>query len=337
MLRHSGNGKWSVRCPPGRDRTDRILCISDHVEPTESREDPRLDDEAYLRTIEQVITLFVWPEITRRLEANTLDPQYIAKVPSDGVSGELRFPGITLVLLEENKPVRVLFDGEAEADILCRVKLPANVGDEYCWNDMDVAGYRLSNLPPNSGYLLLLNQNGLVSMSFDFRYNCGLASEHLSMGQSFLTSAEDALARGDLRVCFENLFHSAEKLSKSILLTIPTGLRGKSEDEPLTFKSHAQIRELYERFGNDGDGQALLAELGKSRNPATYFTGPFDHTDAELAALVERTKQLRDRAKQWVPDRMNHPPERRWELSPSSVKNGGHGTDGEGNEPKGPS
>lgn len=260
--------------------------------------------------------MFVLPELRRRIEDGSLAPEFIKNHPTKDEPGHVVFPGITLVVLEETKPVQVLIDGEAGVEILSRVKLPAELGDELRWNDLEIAGFRLPSLPPNSGYILLLNQNGHIGLSFDFRYNAGFAKEHFVMGEAFLALAKDALQKGHPRVCFENLFHATEKLSKAILLTMPSGLRGSTDDQPMAFKTHKQVRELYRRLGDDGDGQALLADLAKDRNSATYFTGKFERTVAELQSLIHRAESLRDRTQKWVPDRESNPPERRWELPP---------------------
>lgn len=266
--------------------------------------------------IDQVITLFVLPELGRRIAEGVLAPEFVKSFPKEGEPGQVLFPALTLILLEEARPVRVMFDREAGCMIHSRVKLPVAIDSEHLWNDLEIAGYSLPNLPANSGYILLLNQNGQCWLDFDFRYNAAFAIEHLRMGETFLELARAALQLDQPRVCFENLFHATEKVSKAILLTIPSGLRGSNDDQPMAFKNHKEVRELYETFGGDVDGRALLAELGRGRNAATYFTGAFEHTVTELEALIVRAGRLCERARMRVPDRERDPPERRWRLPP---------------------
>lgn len=265
------------------------------------RDEMDFSEEASARAIDHVHRLFIVPEIEKRLSGGTLDPSMIESHPSDAEPGKVLMPQITLVILEEEKPERVLFDHEAQVLFDARIKTEQAEIGQVSLNEAELFGFELPIVGPNAGWILVLNRSGRLSMHFDFRRNRGFAKEHMGLGQSFLISAAHTYRKGDYRACIEMLFHASEKFAKAQLLLLPLELRGV-EEGTLRRKNHPEIRGLFEMIGQDPDGMKLIEDIAKLRNAATYFTKPFEPSQTKILDLLNRTKAMRQRILKRVPN-----------------------------------
>lgn len=248
--------------------------------------------------------LFLGPEIGRRLDNASLPEEYVARHATAEKHGVLKFPTVTLVVMEENEPDRVLFDGETEARFL--IPPPAE-SDTMSLVPAEIADFKLPSVGPNASWILLVNNSGARRAWVDFRRNRALAEAHVSLATSWLTVAEEWLDR-DMRVTAEALFVATEKLCKAYLLTMPGRWRAEKPNEILRKLDHGKLQESYGLLGQDKDGTKLYYQVAELRNTAGYFRRDFQHTRDELADFVGRAKALHERVICHVPEGIGQEP-----------------------------
>lgn len=253
------------------------------------------------RSVHQFLQLFTLSELGRRLDEGTLGPEFIGKKPDGDTPGQLLLPSITLVILEDGRPARVLLNSEANVQVLAKLKPGMEIGSIVPFNEFEIGGYQIDGLPQNAGWALMINQAGNVRMGFDFRRNGAFARQHLRQARGFLSCARMAAANGQPRVCIENLFHAVEKTCKAEMLTLPMGWRGPTDSEPLAKKQHDQLVALYKTVGQEKEAIDLLNRLNSLRGAATYYRRPFRLTGKRLNTLIGRAEALQTAVRKWIP------------------------------------
>src|SRR5690349_12884195 len=100
--------------------------------------------------VDQIMRIFVLPELQRRMDAGTIPTEMIAEQPDGDKPGMLLSPSVTLVLLEDERPARVLIDGEVPIEVLAKSPRAMGLGDTTRINDVEVLDFRFTELPPNA-------------------------------------------------------------------------------------------------------------------------------------------------------------------------------------------
>ena len=198
------------------------------------------DDETKQRVFQQVMDIFVTPEIERRRKEGTIkDGTLITKMQ---------------IVFNLDKGTRDIQKGEAvyETDI--------DAIEDIELTDEDV----------NCGHItLLLFKNNWI-ISFDFRYNKEKVREHIEASKEFYETATNSLENNRLRAFYENAFATAELSAKSILLLLPDKdiLNDKSS------KSHGKIKNKLNNWANLGNVKmefsTTLSKLRDLRDSARY-------------------------------------------------------------------
>lgn len=253
------------------------------------------------RSVHQFLQLFTLPEIGRRLDEGTLGPEFIGKHPDVAGPGQILLPSITLVVLEDGRPARVLLNAEANVQVLVRPQNGMGIGSVFRINELEIGGYRIDGLPPNAGWALMINQAGQVRMGFDFRRNGAFARQHLRQARGFLNGALHAAKGKQPRVAIECLFHAVEKTCKAEMLTLPLGLRATNSDDSLARKQHDELRSLYAKVGQEKQAIKLMDRLQGLRKRATYHLAPFSLSGKRLMSLIEEVGSLERAVRKWIP------------------------------------
>lgn len=253
------------------------------------------------RSAHQFLQLFTLPEISRRIDEGTLGTEFIGKHPDADGPGQILLPSITLVVLEDGRPARVLLNAEANVQVLARLQPGLGVGSVVPINELEIGGYLIDGLPPNAGWALMINQAGRVRMGFDFRRNGAFARQHLKQARGFVECARFAAQRKQLRVCVECLFHAVEKVCKAEMLTLPLGLRATTDNESLARKEHHDLRALYGRVGQEKQAARLMDRLQSLRRSATYHLSPFRLSGKRLRRLIADVEALQVAVRKWIP------------------------------------
>jgi uncharacterized protein (UPF0332 family) len=239
-----------------------------------------IDAEAQKRAFDQILTLFVLPEIDRRRAEG------VAIKPSDLFAAQVVFRAgeETIIRLNEEVSMRIKarWPGPRRSAIRAPVPL-SEIEDveqiESTANDTDAA--HISIVKIKDGWVL----------AFDFRYNKKTIKNIAKAAVEFLNAAEDALARGNWRPVVANLFTAVELLAKTELLLLGTSL-----DES---KKHEYWKGKYDLiFGKNypmSNDRGLYSKLFELRNDARYDMRAFTISKDEAKRLTSCAQEMLDR------------------------------------------
>ena len=214
------------------------------------------DEEMKQRLFQQVMDIFIIPEIERRRKEGSI---------KDGV------------LITKMQIVFSLDKGKNEVRLNEEVKAIANAKankpikkDEIVYEiDIDaIEKIELTDEDVNCGHItLLLFKNNWI-ISFDFRYNKERVKTHIEASKEFYESAINSLDNNRLRPFYENAFASAELSAKGVLLMLPDKkiLEGKNHKDRINkFENWAKLGNVKMEFST------TLSGLSELRDSARYL------------------------------------------------------------------
>jgi uncharacterized protein (UPF0332 family) len=227
------------------------------------------------RTFEQIMEIWITPEVIRRQEAGLISRPYDLK------AGQI-------ILHADGRPNEVRLNDEVRA--LGKVKLKDGLnkskGDPVYAHEIE--NYESFRLPddedPNCGHITIIRFGDQWSLAFDAIYNKGIAAKHLSAARQFIAAAQQALESNSLRVFVDTCFSAAELTAKAILLTSP--IPGESHK-----MTHGRIHARYNlqaKFGNvDASHKDALNRLATLRGSARYLNNELHITDDDARVLIK--------------------------------------------------
>ena len=215
-----------------------------------------IDEETKQRIFQQVMDIFIIPEIKRRRNIEETKPFVLSSAQ------------IVFSLKDGKNTTRLNEEVKAVANI--KLNTSKIKGEPVYDNEVDyVEGIQLTDEDVNCAHITLLLIKNSWIISFDFRYNKELAKEHLEASKDFYESAKSNLENNRIRPFFEDAFASAELSAKSILLLLPDKeiLEGKNhEDRIKKFSNWAEL-------GNVNiDFSTTLSKLKSLRSSARYLS-----------------------------------------------------------------
>jgi uncharacterized protein (UPF0332 family) len=212
------------------------------------------DDETKQRVFQQVIDIFVNPEIERRKKINKLHSDFkLEKIQ---------------VIFPPNKKPFVRFNNEVKAVIRCKVNKSIKKGDLVYDKDIDeIESIELAKGDLDYGHFTLLFFRGNWIISFDFIYNKNKIDEHIQASKEFYESAKENLKKERLRPFFENAFASAELFTKALILSL-----AQKENK----RQHEYRKKFLEDWANLGNVKSefstTLSKLYSLRSSARYLS-----------------------------------------------------------------
>lgn len=214
------------------------------------------DEATKQRVFQQVIDIFVNPEIERRKKDGTIkDGTLITKMQ------------IVFNLDKGKNEVRL--NGDVKAILKGGVTRDMQKGEAVYEKDIDtIEDIELTNEDVNCGHItLLLFKNNWI-ISFDFRYNKEKVREHIEASKEFYETAINSLENNRLRTFYENAFATAELSAMSVLLTLPS-------KEILECRNHKKRLSQFKNWANLGNVKmefsTTLSELSELRDSARYI------------------------------------------------------------------
>ncbi len=155
-----------------------------------------LNQDEIKRVFDQVMNIWVIPEIERRKKKGILENDFeIKKVQVIFTIGKL--PEIKF---NEN------------VGITARVKVNRDIikGEDVKYSDVDKFEKFIVDYPPNSGHITLFKLLDHWIIIFDARYNKEKIEELIERSKEFCESAKEDLKENRLRPFYENCWNSAE-------------------------------------------------------------------------------------------------------------------------------
>lgn len=231
------------------------------------------DDETKQRIFQQVIDIYVIPEIEKRRKAGTIkDGVLITKIQ---------------IVFNLDKGNEIRLNEQVKAIITAKATRNIQKGELIYETDIDdIEKIQLTEEDANCGHItLLLFRNNWI-ISFDARYNKERIKEHIEASKEFYESAKENLEKGRLRPFYENAFASAELSAKGVLLALPDKkiLDGKNHKDRLKkFQHWAELGNVKMEFSS------TLSKLSGLRDSARYLhSNEFKKEDHErIRKIVE--------------------------------------------------
>jgi uncharacterized protein (UPF0332 family) len=240
----------------------------------------QLSGEIGQRLLDQLMNLFVYPEIARRQNAGEIEK------PLNLRSAQILF------FPDHRKPlVRINSEIRAIGKVKLRKSVSKEKGDPI--REGEIENLDEINRPdedyPDCGHATLIRIRDRWTIAFDFRVNKSLARKHLAVAHEFLRSAESCLRSKGWHPFFDNLFSAAELSVRSILLTM--------QDQTQT---HRGVSIRFNRFadlGNvDPEYKKTFNRLYGARDRARYLKGDIAIPEEEAHSMLHDVKGLIQRA-----------------------------------------
>ena len=233
------------------------------------------DEATKQKVFQQVIDIFVNPEIERRKK--------MSKLPSDFKLEKIQ------VIFPPNKKPFVRFNNEVKAIIKCKVNKSIKKGDLVYDKDIDeIESIELTAKDLNYGHSTLFYFKGNLVIAFNFIYNKKEIDEHIKASIEFYESAKENLKKKRLRPFFENAFASAELFTKTLILSLAQKEKGRQ---------HEYRKKFLEDWANLGNVKpefsTTLSKLSSLRSSARYISSnnhQKENFEEILATLEEMIK-----------------------------------------------
>jgi HEPN domain-containing protein len=248
------------------------------------------DQVANQRTFDDLMRLFVVPEIERR--------QATGEAPKPF---PLRAAQVLLHPQAGKRTVRLNEEVKAHLGAKLRDGVVKQPGDLVYWHEFaDVAKVELAeDDDPDCGHVTMLLIDGRWIVSFDFVYHKATSRKHVDVAAQFFRSAEAALARSDWAAFVDTLFSAAELAAKAWLVLL-------SDSRFARKTSHREIQERYKQHSELNVEPAFIAALNKLsgwRDRLRYLHGDLEITADEASELLRTVEAMLADARDRIPMR----------------------------------
>jgi uncharacterized protein (UPF0332 family) len=219
------------------------------------------DEGIYQPAFNQLMDIFIMPEVKRRQEAHELE------TPLNLYSAQVIF------YPDGRKPqVRINSEVKGIAKVRLKPGISRKPGDPATLDDWSgLEGIDLSEEGDlDCGHATVFRIDGMWTLTFDFRYNKALAAKHINVAEEFYDAAKYSLDQRNWSPFVDNLYSAIELLAKATLLLMP-------DPEFRKKASHASIRYKYNGFADLGNVEPkyreTLNKLYGRRSYARYLQG----------------------------------------------------------------
>lgn len=200
--------------------------------------------------------------------------------------------GAQIIFFADGKKPETRINSEIRA--IASVKLgkgiSKNKGDPILANEVEgLDKIKLTDEEnPDCGHATPIRIGNTWVIAFDFRYNKGLAQEHINVAKQFYESAEFAFTHKN-RSSLDNLSSAAELVAKTVLLLIP-------DQKFMKKTTHGGIQLRFNKFADLGNVEPkcreALNKLIGLRARARYLQGDVSISDEEIQGLLENVKKM---------------------------------------------
>ena len=244
-----------------------------------------LDDEGSKRFLNQVLSIWVKPDIELRKSAGTL--------PSNFALSRAQ-----VILYPDGKYV-VRLNDEVKALAKIRAARKFEAGEVYQIPSIDdIEDVDLSpDDSPDASHVTLFFQGRVGRIFFDFRRNRGLAKERYQAALQFLEAAEFCVNKMLLRPFIDCLFSAAELLASSQLFLF-------ADPKYVKKGSHGQTHSQYNLRSKLGIGNQTYVttfnKLSSMRTSARYLKGPIALSESDAREYLKAVQEMADYTKRFI-------------------------------------
>jgi hypothetical protein len=188
-----------------------------------------IDEEAGRRLFDQVLQIWIHPELKRRLESGSIPNDYQVDRAQVFFDPNKSKPEVRL-----NKEIKAFLIGKLKSGIKKEFEQ-----DVYEDEIEEIREVRLTDQDdPDAGHLTLFQFKGNWVIHFDFRMNKKKAKDRYEAAKQFFDSAKYCYEKKFWRPFVDNLFSCVELLATAQLFV-------QSEQEYIQKQSHAKTRTKY--------------------------------------------------------------------------------------------
>lgn len=240
-------------------------------------------EELYRRASENILEVYVMPEIERRQKDGDL------KAPVELFAAQVIF-------YPDRREPEVRINSEVRALAKMRLKPGVEKGLGDLVTEDELEGLEelvlMEDEDPDCGHATLLRLNDRWMLAFDFVYNKGLARKHLAAASQFVEAVEFSLERESWSAFVDNLFSAAELSAKATLLALMSDARFRGK------ATHKAVHRRYNRFVHLGNADPMYAEafnkLSELRYPARYLERDFSVSEEEASNFLQTIRRMLD-------------------------------------------
>lgn len=236
-----------------------------------------MNEEASKRAIQQILDIFVLPEIKRRQELGEAEKPF-----------PLQYAQI--IFYPDGTPSEVRLNNEVKTELKVVLKKEYQrkheKGEPIYWGQIErIESTRLTDEDdPNAGHATLINFSGSWFLYFDFKYNKERASKHLKAAQQFVDAARAALGKAHWSVFIDSLCSASELTAKAYLLSSPDKTIIKSKRHGVV----ASKTNKHKKLGNlERHHVDAFNKVWSVRGKARYLEGELDINEKEANDLLE--------------------------------------------------
>jgi hypothetical protein len=248
-----------------------------------------MDEEFSINLINNILELYIFPEIEKRQESHQIPKPFTLKM-AQVVLPPLSQKNIEIRLNEEVSAVASIKlkngIGKEKGDPVLSTEVAEIVGVEFTEDDN-----------PNNAHIFLANIEKKWFLYYDFRYNKSIVKDHISRADEFLNTAEFSKTKQYWGSFIENLFGASELLQKSFLLIF-------ANEIAMQASSHGPIRsQFYLYLKNtkiNADFSKTIKELDKLRGPARYLKGELRISEEMAEKMLTDIILMREEAKKLI-------------------------------------
>jgi uncharacterized protein (UPF0332 family) len=235
----------------------------------------------FKRTFNQIVSIFIDPEIKARIGKKQL-------------SKDFRLNSFQVIMFPNDNPPLVRLNQEVKAEMIVTKKEGVNkqLGEILLLSEIKkIQEFKLIEKEYlDCGHVTALRVGDIWSMSFDFRYNKKTAEKHLKLAKEFLSVSEYSLEKNLYVPFIDNLFSCVELAAKSILLS-------DFDSKLLKSKKHSLIHSKLNREAHIGNIKPefcdLFNKLASIRQPYRYLEKEIDDLPViECKTWLKQAKQF---------------------------------------------
>lgn len=238
-------------------------------------------EEGITTTFKDLINRFILPEIEKRQKNGSLPVLFVLR------SAQIVFfPDSTQKIIRLNEEVRAI------AQVKVKQATVKKKGEPVFVNEIEDIK-RVALTPednPDCAHILMSNLGDKWVLSFDFRYNKGLAKKYVNRANEFIDSSEFNLNKKNWGAFVDNLFSASELLATAILLLFPDPkMRGKT--------NHHMIKTGFNQYAHRGNLKHeycdVFNDLSDLRTKGRYVGKKFSISEGDAKGYLSQIIQLK--------------------------------------------
>jgi uncharacterized protein (UPF0332 family) len=241
-----------------------------------------MEEEGMKQTIQQLMDMFVEPEIKKRQETGKVEKPFPLQHAQ-------------IIFYPDGTPPQVRLNDEVKAELRVVLKEEfrekVKKGDPVYWEKIEsIETTKLTDEEdPNVGHATILSINGSWLRHCNFIYNKQRSAQHIEAARQFIEAVRTALEKKHWAVLIDSLCSASELTAKAYLLGSPN----KTIMESKTHGIVASRANMHRKLGNlQGHHIEAFNKAWNIRGRARYLEGELTFTEQEAVDLLKNLEEF---------------------------------------------